>query len=54
MLMIREKTEAIEREILSKNAVCAADSKGRRSKEKSCDIRTVFQRDRDRIIRKYF
>src|SRR6056297_2297364 len=48
--MIREETEAIEKEILSKNAVCAADSKGRRIEEKSCDIRTDFQRDRDRII----
>ena len=48
--MIREKTEAIEKEILSKYAVCAADSKGRRIEEKCCDIRTDFQRDRDRII----
>lgn len=49
-IMIREKTERLEGKNLSKDATKAVDSKGRRFQEKQCDIRTVFQRDRDRII----
>lgn len=47
---IREMLEAREREFLSPCAVCSADSKGRVRDEEPCEIRTVFQRDRDRII----
>lgn len=47
---IRQDTEEIEKKILSKHAMCAIDSKGRRVEEEACHIRTVFQRDRDRII----
>lgn len=46
----REFTEAWEREVLSPYAVLAQNSKGREYPLPSCDLRTVFQRDRDRII----
>jgi dGTPase len=45
----RDRTERLEREVLSPRAVLAADSKGRDREEPPDDIRTVFQRDRDRI-----
>lgn len=47
---IREMLEEREREYLSPYAVCSADSKGRKRFEDQCSLRTVFQRDRDRII----
>jgi dGTPase len=46
----RERTEQIERDTLSPRAVLAADSKGRERDEAQDPIRTVFQRDRDRIV----
>lgn len=49
-MSIREKTETLEYQILSERAVKAAESKGRAIEEAPCDIRTIFQRDRDRII----
>jgi len=45
----RERTEQIERDTLSSHAVLAASSKGRDLDEPHDPIRTVFQRDRDRI-----
>lgn len=47
---IREITEDIERSTLSEYAVLSKDTKGRKIFEEKCDIRTEFQRDRDRII----
>lgn len=47
---IREKYEELECNILSEFAVKAKESKGRFKEERDCDIRTCFQRDRDRII----
>lgn len=47
---IRERTEEIERNTLSKYACLSENSKGRVKQEEECVIRTVFQRDRDRII----
>ncbi len=47
---IRERSEAIERENLSSEATLSEHSKGRMYEEKHCPLRTVFQRDRDRII----
>lgn len=47
---IRQRTEELERRILSPYAVCSADSKGRKKEEVKCEIRTEFQRDRDRVI----
>ncbi len=49
-MTIREKTEALEREILSPYAALAASSRGRERPEEPCPIRTDYQRDRDRII----
>ncbi len=46
---LREITEQIEREVLSEYAVLSAETKGRRRSEPKCEIRTEFQRDRDRI-----
>lgn len=46
----REEIEKREYEILSPYATKAAETKGRVYPEKKCDIRTEFQRDRDRII----
>ena len=46
----RERTEQIERDTLSARAVLAASSKGRERDEPQDPIRTVFQRDRDRIV----
>lgn len=47
---VREITEQIERDILSDKAVLAVNSKGRKRPEPQDELRTVFQRDRDRII----
>ncbi len=47
---IREQTEEIEGKILHPNACLSANSRGRQKKEKADDMRTCFQRDRDRII----
>ena len=47
---VRERTELIERETLCGSACLAVDSRGRAVYEEPCDIRTDFQRDRDRII----
>jgi dGTPase len=45
----RERTEQIERDTLSDAATLAAESKGRERDEPQDPVRTVFQRDRDRI-----
>lgn len=47
---IRQKQEEYEREYLSPYATHSVDSKGRDVDEEECDVRTVFQRDRDRIL----
>lgn len=47
---IREQQENQELRFLSEYAMKSKDSKGRKIVESSCDIRTDFQRDRDRII----
>lgn len=49
-MYIRLETEDIERKTLSKYAILSAESKGRKTFEAQDDIRTCFQRDRDRII----
>ena len=49
-MTIREQTEEIEHRILSPYATFADGSAGRAREEDQCDLRTVFQRDRDRII----
>lgn len=47
---IRQKNEELEKKILSPYAAKSFESKGRDREEEQCDIRTVYQRDRDRII----
>jgi dGTPase len=47
---IREKTEEIEDTFLSPFAARAVNSPGRATYEEPCPIRTVYARDRDRII----
>jgi dGTPase len=49
-MTIREQTEEIEKQILHPKACLSSQSKGRLKKEKEDDLRTCFQRDRDRII----
>jgi dGTPase len=49
-MTIREQTQQFEIETLSAHAAKSADSRGRTSAEPECDIRTPFQRDRDRIL----
>jgi dGTPase len=47
---IREQTEEIEKKTLHPRACLSSQSKGRLRPEKEGEIRTCFQRDRDRII----
>jgi dGTPase len=47
---VRERTEEIERQILSPRAVLAEETKGRDRPEEPDPLRTAFQQDRDRII----
>ena len=49
-MTIRESFELQEKEYLSPYASLSINSKGRQKPEEPCDIRPVFQRDRDRII----
>ena len=49
-LGIREQTERIEFLTLSPYATLSVNSLGRDRKEPQCEMRTVFQRDRDRIL----
>ena len=49
-LNIREQSEAIEKQILSPYAALSCNSQGRDREEEQCDMRTIYQRDRDRII----
>ncbi len=50
MKNIREEIENLEKKVLSTYASLSSNSKGRLRKEKKCEIRTEYQRDRDRII----
>lgn len=49
-MTIREQLEKWEKEYLSPYAALSMNSKGRSRDEEPCDIRPVFQRDRDRIL----
>lgn len=49
-MTIRESLEQWEQDYLSPYASLSVNSKGRLKPEEQCDIRPVFQRDRDRII----
>ncbi len=50
MMTIREQLELREREYLSPFAALSENSRGRDRREAPCDIRPVYQRDRDRIL----
>ena len=49
-MLIRENMELLERTYLSPFATLSQNSRGRDREEPQCDIRPVFQRDRDRIL----
>lgn len=49
-MTIRESTEAWEAQWLSPYASLSRNSRGREKDEPECDIRPVYQRDRDRIL----
>jgi len=49
-MTVRETIEQKERKILAPWATLSSASHGRKIPEEQCSIRTVFQRDRDRII----
>ncbi len=49
-MTIREQLEEREKKYLSPYAALSQKSRGRRQEEPECDIRPVFQRDRDRIL----
>lgn len=49
-MVLREQLEEREQNILSVFAAKSAETKGRSQEEEKCEIRTEYQRDRDRII----
>ena len=49
-MTIREKQEQWEAQYLSPYAALSKNSRGRDRYEPQCDIRPVYQRDRDRIL----
>lgn len=49
-MLIREEMERMERETLSPYASLSENSRGRDVFEEQCDIRPIYQRDRDRIL----
>lgn len=49
-MTIRERMERMEHEVLSPYAAFSDSSIGRDTPEPQCDIRPVYQRDRDRIL----
>lgn len=49
-MTVKEMLEERERELLSPYAALSCESKGREEPVSECDLRTEFQRDRDRII----
>ena len=49
-MTIREQLEKREHDILSPYAARSDESLGRDCEEEQCDIRPVYQRDRDRIL----
>ncbi len=49
-MTLRERIEELEKQTLSPYATLSTSSRGRVREEEECDIRTAFQRDRDRVI----
>ncbi|MGM0471610.1 MAG: deoxyguanosinetriphosphate triphosphohydrolase [Bacillota bacterium] len=50
MRAYRGSLEELEREYLASEATLSAETKGREYPDSECQVRTAFQRDRDRII----
>lgn len=49
-MTVRERTQSIEEKILSPYAALSKNTQGRDAPEEECDLRTPYQRDRDRIL----
>ena len=49
-MLVREKIENVEKELLSPYACHSVHSKGRVMEEEECPLRSSFMRDRDRIV----
>ncbi len=49
-MAIRQEIEKLEEKVLSAYAAISSKTKGRQHPEERCNIRTEFQRDRDRIL----
>lgn len=49
-MLVREELEELEKRTLSPYAQLSSQSRGREIEEKECDLRTRFQRDKDRIV----
>lgn len=49
-MLIREELEELEKKTLSPYAQLSCQSNGRQIEEVECDLRTRFQRDKDRIV----
>lgn len=49
-MLPREQTELIEKQTLSPFAALSINTKGRERKSELCDLRTEYQRDRDKIL----
>lgn len=49
-MTVRERTQNIEEQILSPYAALSKNTQGRDMPEEECELRTPYQRDRDRII----
>ncbi len=49
-MKVRERTQKFEQQMLTPWATFSSDTRGRKRPEEECELRTPFQRDRDRII----
>lgn len=49
-MTVRERTMEIEEQILSPYAALSSKTRGRKIPEEECELRTPYQRDRDRIL----
>lgn len=49
-MTVRERTQRLEEQILSPYATLSKNTAGRDRPEEECELRTPFQRDRDRIL----
>ena len=52
-MTIREQTQQLERQTLAPRAAFSQETRGRQRPEEECEMRTPYQRDRDRICLLY-